>query len=142
MISFAIIKKSKYSNARAGIINTPHGHIETPTFVPVATRAVVKTLTVQNLIATRSQVAIANTFHLHIRPGEKIIKKNGGINEFMGWPRPMMTDSGGYQVFSMGFGADFKTAKILRERQDAIIRRDAQPKNIKITNDGVFFAHP
>lgn len=142
MISFTILKKSKRSRARLGILSTPHGDIETPAFVPVATQAVVKTLTVQDVLATKTQLAISNTFHLHLRPGEKTVKKNGGIHDFMGWQKPLMTDSGGYQVFSLGFGTDYGTGKILKEAKDASIKAGAQPRKIKITDDGVFFRSP
>src|SRR3990167_635981 len=113
-MQFHISKKSKLSNARLGFIETSHGVIETPCLVPVATQAVVKTLTSEEVLQTNSQMLIANTFHLHLKPalpgrnlgagGEKIIQKAGGLHEFMNWKKPLMTDSGGYQVFSLGFG--------------------------------------
>ncbi len=110
---FKILKKSKVSNARLGILKTSHGEIETPAFTPVATQAVVKTLTSEEVKETKSQILICNTFHLHLKPGEKIIKSAGGIHKFMNWERPLMTDSGGFQVFSLGFGRDLGVGKIL-----------------------------
>ncbi len=139
MINFKILKKSKKSNARLGLLETPHGVVETPAFVPVATQAVVKTLTSEETAAAGSQLLIANTFHLHLRPGENIVKKNGGIHAFMQWPKPMMTDSGGFQVFSLGFGKDFGTGKILKEKDARDIKNGQQPKLLKITEDGVLF---
>src|SRR3989338_741142 len=104
MIKFEILKKSKISGARVGILKTPHGEIETPSLVPVATRAAVKTLSSEEVKKTKSQMLIANTFHLHLKPGEKIIKQAGGLHKFMNCSRPLMTDSVGFQVFSLGFG--------------------------------------
>ncbi len=125
-----------------GFIETSHGVIETPCLVPVATQAVVKTLTSQEVEQTKSQVLIANTFHLHLKPGEKIVEKAGGLHEFMGWKRPLMTDSGGFQVFSLGFGRDFGTGKILKTKNDNEITHENQPKHIKIMQDGVYFKSP
>lgn len=96
--SFRVLAKDKQSQARVGIINTPHGKIETPAFSPVATRASVKSLSVDDLVEARSQVVLANTYHLYLRPGIKIIEKFGGFAHFMKWNGPTITDSGGYQV--------------------------------------------
>lgn len=96
--SFKVVKKDRHTNARVGIINTPHGKIETPAFSPVATRATVKTLSVEDLKSTGSQVVLANTYHLYLRPGVEVIKSFGGFAPFMKWDGPTMTDSGGYQV--------------------------------------------
>ena len=94
MINFKILKKSKKSQARLGLLETPHGVVETPSLVPVATQAVVKTLTSEEVLQTKSQILISNTFHLHLKPGEKIVKSAGQLHKFMNWPRPLMTDSG------------------------------------------------
>ena len=83
MITFDIIKKSSQSKARLGILKTPHGTVETPSLVPVATRATVKTLDSGEIFKTKSQILIANTYHLHIKPGEDIVKKSGGLQKFM-----------------------------------------------------------
>lgn len=127
-----------------GVIETEHGTIETPTLVPVATQATVKTLTSQEAIETGCQILICNTFHLHLKPGEKIVKINGGLHEFMNWPRPLMTDSGGFQVFSLGFGRDFKIGKVISDssRRDKKIGSSDQSRNVKITEKGVFFNSP
>ena len=142
MIDFKIVYKSKKSNARIGILKTPHGEIETPSFVGVATQAVVKTLTSKEVEETKSQILISNTFHLHLKPGEKFLKKAGGIHKFMNWNRPLMTDSGGFQVFSLGFGRDHGVGKILKEKSDLTVKSGKKPKNVKITEDGVFFRSP
>lgn len=142
MIQFEIVKKSKKSRARAGILKTPHGNVETPAFVGVATQAVVKTLTSQQAVETGLQLLIANTFHLHLKPGEAIVQKNGGLHDFMQWKKPLMTDSGGFQVFSLGFGSDHGVGKILHEKTDATVTLGQQPSKIKITDDGVWFNSP
>jgi len=138
-MKFKVIKKSKISQARLGYIETNHGAVETPCLVPVATQAVVKTLNSEEVETTKSQILIANTFHLHLKPGEKIVKSAGGLHKFMNWKRPLMTDSGGFQVFSLGFGKDFGTGKILKEKSGLNIKQGQQPKLLKITPDGVYF---
>lgn len=144
-MEFKIVKKSKNSSARIGILKTSNGVVETPCFVPVATQAVIKTLTSEEVKETKSQILISNTFHLHLKPGEKIVKKAGGLHQFMNWQRPLMTDSGGFQVFSLGFGKDFSVGKVLKnfpENNFKIIKKGHQPKFLKITNEGVYFSSP
>lgn len=138
-IEFKILKKSRKNKARIGILKTPHGEVETPTLVPVATQAVVKTLTSEEVLKTGSQVLIANTYHLHLRPGEKLIKSHGGIHKFMNWSGPLMSDSGGFQVFSLGFGKDLGTGKIISDEKSEIVKKGQQPKLLKIEEDGVYF---
>ncbi len=139
MLEFKILKKSKKSRARLGVLKTQHGEVETPALVTVGTQAAVKTMTAEDVQAAKSQMIICNTFHLHLKPGEKVVKANGGLHTFMGWNRPLMTDSGGFQVFSLGFGRDFGMGKILKERSDDTITKGQQPKLLKITEDGVEF---
>lgn len=142
-MEFKILKKSKISKARMGLLKTPHGEVETPCLVPVATQAVVKTLTSEEAKETKTGILIANTFHLHLRPGEKIIKSAGGLHQFMNWREPLMTDSGGFQVFSLGFGKDFSTAKILKRSLAPFeVRKGQQPRLLKISRDGVIFTSP
>ena len=142
-MKFHILKKSKLSNARLGRIETENGVIETPSFVPVATQAVVKTLTSQDVLETNSQVLICNTFHLHLKPGEEIVKKAGGIHEFAHLKKPLMTDSGGFQVFSLGFGRDHGVGKIDNAKdKKKVIKIKTQPQNLKIMHDGVYFKSP
>ncbi|MDP8267582.1 MAG: tRNA guanosine(34) transglycosylase Tgt [Candidatus Tenebribacter davisii] len=88
-------------NARAGILQTPHGEIKTPIFMPVGTRATVKTLDPQDLYNIKAQIILGNTYHLYLRPGHELIKKAGGLHKFMGWDKPILTDSGGFQVMSL-----------------------------------------
>lgn len=142
MFSFKILKKSKKSSARLGVISTPHGDIETPTFVPVATRGAVRTLDSDEVAENGSQVLIANTYHLHLTPGEKLVKKAGGLHKFMHWKRPLMTDSGGFQVFSLGFGRDHGMGKVLQEEKERTLKEDASPVSVKITENGVHFRSP
>ncbi len=142
MFKFNLLKKSNKSGARLGILKTRHGEIETPTLVPVATQAVVKTLSSEEVLATKTQVLISNTFHLHLKPGERILKNAGGIHKFMNWPKSIMTDSGGFQVFSLGFGSDLGVGKINTTTQKNSVSLGRQPKNIKITEHGVYFRSP
>ncbi len=98
---FKILKKSKISKARLGIIQTPHGSLETPIFMPDATRGVIKHLSFSELSQLGLTCLVANTFHLFLRPGTKLIKRAGGLHDFIDWHKPILTDSGGYQVFSL-----------------------------------------
>lgn len=140
MINFKVIHRSNKSDARIGVLKTPHGEMETPCLISVATQGVIKALTNQQIKEVGIQGIIANTYHLHIKPGEKVIKKVGGLHNFMNWnDGPIMTDSGGFQVFSLGFGSDYGTGKMLKESKDDLIEARQQPKKIKITEDGVEF---
>jgi queuine tRNA-ribosyltransferase len=139
MLEFTVLKKSSKSNARLGLLKTAHGEVETPSLVTVATQGVVKTLTSEEVEAVGSQLLICNTYHLHIRPGEKLVKANGGLHKFMNWKRPLMTDSGGFQVFSLGFGKDYGMGKILKQHSENTISLHDQPKSVKITEEGVKF---
>lgn len=138
-LDFKIIKQSKKSLARLGILRTAHGEVKTPALAAVATQAVVKTMTNEEAEAVGCQLFICNTYHLHIRPSENVIKKHGGLHRFMGWKHPLMTDSGGFQVFSLGFGKEYGMGKVLRKRSDIVITDGSQPREIKITDEGVFF---
>ena len=95
------IKKTDPSGARIGRLSTPHGAIETPVFMPVGTAASVKALTQDALQELGAEIILANTYHLYLRPGHELIRKLGGLHRFMAWPRAILTDSGGYQVFSL-----------------------------------------
>lgn len=99
--SFKLEHKDSKSNARAGILSTAHGEIKTPCFMPVGTQATVKTLSSQDLSDIGLQIILSNAYHLYLRPGEEIIKQAGGLHKFMNWDKPILTDSGGYQVFSL-----------------------------------------
>ncbi len=100
--SFSIEKRAPSGRARAGVIHTPHGDIKTPAFSPVGTKANVKGVLPEALKRLGAQVVLANTYHLYLQPGEKVVEKGGGLAKFMGWEGPTMTDSGGFQVFSLG----------------------------------------
>jgi queuine tRNA-ribosyltransferase len=102
--AFTIQARDPSSRARAGVLETAHGPIRTPAFVPLATKATVKGLLPQEVAALGYEMVLGNTFHLHLRPGEDLIERMGGLHRFMGWSGPIITDSGGFQVFSMGHG--------------------------------------
>src|SRR5213075_1925511 len=87
--------------ARAGTLMLPHGIVTTPVFMPVGTQATVRTLSPADLETVGAQIVLANTYHLHVRPGEDVIAQLGGLHKFMAWERPLLTDSGGFQVFSL-----------------------------------------
>jgi queuine tRNA-ribosyltransferase len=101
MTYFEVLAKSQKSGARAGIIHTPHGDIPTPVFMPVGTQATVKGLPVEWLKELGADIVLSNTYHLALRPGTELVQKMGGLHQFMNWDRPILTDSGGFQVFSL-----------------------------------------
>jgi len=102
---FEVTARDRATRARAGVIHTAHGDVRTPAFVPLATKAVVKTLLPAEVAALGYDMVLGNTFHLHLDPGDELIARAGGQHGFMRWERPIITDSGGFQVFSMGHGA-------------------------------------
>ena len=123
-------------------MKTAHGEVETPTLVPVATAASVKTLSSEEVLQTKTQILISNTFHLHTKGADKLIKSSGGLHKFMSWPKPLMTDSGGFQVFSLGFGKDFGVGKMMKRDTDEIVSLNQQPRHVKITDEGARFRSP
>lgn len=100
-MKFTLRKTDPHTKARLGVISTAHGDIETPIFMPVGTRGAVKTLTTQQLYEINAQIILGNTYHLMLRPGMEVMEKAGGLHALMRWDRPILTDSGGYQVFSL-----------------------------------------
>jgi len=100
--SFELIKECSQTNARLGKINTSHGVIDTPVFMPVGTQATVKAVLPRDLKEIGASIILSNTYHLYLRPGFDIVKEAGGLHGFMGWNSPILTDSGGFQVFSLG----------------------------------------
>ena len=100
-VTYELLHIDKTTGARRGIVHTPHGDIQTPIFMPVGTQATVKSMTVEELKENGAQIILSNTYHLYLRPGEKLVKKAGGLHNFMRWDRPILTDSGGFQVFSL-----------------------------------------
>lgn len=101
-IEFELIKESSECNARLGKLNTPHGVIETPIFMPVGTKATVKAMTPEEVEKLGAQIILSNTYHLYLKPGHELIEEAGGLHKFMNWDKPILTDSGGFQVFSLG----------------------------------------
>ncbi|MBU1292894.1 tRNA guanosine(34) transglycosylase Tgt [Patescibacteria group bacterium] len=106
--------------ARTGILSTPHGDIQTPAFVPVGTKAGVKGILPEQLLSLGAQVVLANTYHLYLQPGESTVKDGGGLGNFMGWSGPTMTDSGGFQVFSLGAAFGRTITKIAKGEEDTV----------------------
>lgn len=135
-LQFKINTKLNGTLARTGVIKTPHGEIQTPAFVPVATKATLKSLTPEQLEATGAQCALANAYHLHLRPGSKIIDDAGGLHTFMNWRLPMFTDSGGFQIMSLGAGFKKVIDMVGKEPDEGEGRKD---KLASIDNDGVTF---
>ena len=101
-LAFELLKTDPRSQARLGRLQTPHGSFETPVFMPVGTQATVKTLRTADLVACGVTIVLCNTYHLYLRPGHELVHSFGGLHRFMDWPYPILTDSGGYQVFSLG----------------------------------------
>ena len=141
---FKIEKKLKNSLGRAGVLKTPHGEIHTPAFVPVGTKASVKALTPEQTRGLGAEVILANTYHLYLQPGDGLVGEAGGLHKFMNWNGPMITDSGGFQVFSLGaaYGKDISKITKITDPSLLIPERfddtDA-PRLAKIGQDGVSF---
>ncbi len=110
MFKFEILKQHSHSSARLGRLTTPRGEIETPAFMPVGTQATVKSLSPEDLEECGAQIILGNTYHLYLRPGHDVIQSLGGLHRFMNWKKPILTDSGGFQVFSLA-----KLAKVTEE---------------------------
>lgn len=107
-VTYELIKKSDETDARLGKLHTPHGDIDTPVFMPVGTQATVKAMTPEELKEIGAGIILSNTYHLYMRPGEELVKKAGGLHKFMNWDRAILTDSGGFQVFSLSSLRDIK----------------------------------
>lgn len=139
-LNFTIVKKLDGTLARTGIIETPHGIIETPAFIVGGTKATVKTLTPEQVLQLGGQSVLANTYHLMLRPGADVIAAAGGIHKFMHWERPIFTDSGGFQVFSLGMaykkGIDITSHS---KKGDASQAVSSSSQLAKVTDEGVFF---
>ena len=133
-IKYELEKKDK--NARAGVISTPHGEIKTPVFMPVGTQATVKAMTKEELKEINSQIILGNTYHLYLRPGDKLVNDFGGLHGFMNWDRPILTDSGGFQVFSLGDLRDIKEEGVnFRSHIDGSKHFLSPEKSIEIQNN-------
>ncbi|MFA7152061.1 MAG: tRNA guanosine(34) transglycosylase Tgt [Candidatus Paceibacterota bacterium] len=149
-LNFEILKRDEKTRARLGLITTRHGVIETPYFVPVATLGSLRALDSADMEALGMQCSLCNTYHLHLRPGDELVKRMGGLNRFMNFPKPLFSDSGGFQAFSLGFAREHNIGKIgffPGEKKDEKGRgekkepaADISGKNLtKITDDGVEF---
>ncbi len=143
-MEFKIEKKLKGSLGRAGVLTTPHGDILTPAFVAVGTKATVKSLEPRQIKEAGTQVVLGNTYHLYLQPGDETVRDAGGIGKFMNWPGPTMTDSGGFQVFSLGAAYGKDISKVLKITDPSLMipeRFDDSdaPRLAKIGNDGVSF---
>ncbi len=144
-IDFKIEKKLKNGLGRAGLLKTPHGEIKTPSFVVVGTKATVKGVLPEDLKENNIQVVLANTYHLYLQPGDDIVREAGGLNRFMNWSGPTMTDSGGFQVFSLGVAYGKEISKVVSITDPSLLiperssADDGIPKLATIGNDGVSF---
>ncbi|MEK7543059.1 MAG: tRNA guanosine(34) transglycosylase Tgt [Patescibacteria group bacterium] len=133
---FKILAKDKNTRARAGLIETEHGVVETPSYVIVGTHAKVRCLLPSDIDKTKTQIIIANTYHLWKKLGDEGLNSFRGVHVEMGWSGPIMTDSGGFQVFSLGFAREHNTGKVGIVSQNPRSRRE---NNVRITDDGVHF---
>lgn len=134
--SFECQANCKHTNARAGVFHTPHGMVETPRFMPVGTLATVKGIIPQQLEAANAQMILANTYHLHLQPGEDIVREAGGLHSFMAWDKPILTDSGGFQVFSLSEMRQIsETGVTFKSPRDGSIINITPEKSIQIQND-------
>jgi len=149
-LEFKIEQKLPGTLGRAGTITTPHGVIHTPAFIAVGTKASVRALTTDMLLGLGAEAVLANTYHLYMQPGEEIIRKMGGLQKMMNWNGPTFTDSGGFQVFSLGAGYGSNVSKVLKDMTalplisdtKADEREDVKPKLVEIDYDGAAFKSP
>ena len=143
---FTLIKKSSECAARRGEVRTVHGSFETPVFMPVGTKATVKGVTPENLEEIGAGIILANTYHLFIRPGHELVRQLGGLHKFMAWDRPILTDSGGFQIFSLRElakvseqGAAFKShldgANLFLSPEDVVAVQEALGSDIMMCLD-------
>jgi len=135
--------EAEHQTARAGLLHTPHGDVHTPVLSPVATQATVKSLDPDELRGLGAEIVLANAYHLYLRPGADVVAHFGGLHRFMSWNGPLVTDSGGWQVFSLGFGLEHGVGKIASifpdEDQPRQRPRGQKPRMTKIDDDGVTF---
>ncbi|MCX6754370.1 MAG: tRNA guanosine(34) transglycosylase Tgt [Candidatus Nomurabacteria bacterium] len=144
-LNFKIEKKIPNFLGRAGVLSTPHGDILTPSFVVVGTKGTVKSVTTEQLISDKVQVTLANTYHLYLQPGDELIRDAGGLHKFMNWSGPLMTDSGGFQVFSLGVAYGKEISKVIAVTDPSLLIAerssvdDGIPRLAVVGNDGVSF---
>ena len=125
-------------NGRTGTIHTPHGDIHTPAFIPVGTKATVKTLTPEQVKATGAQAVLANAYHLYLQPGPDIVDEAGGVAAFQNWDGPTYTDSGGFQVMSLGVGHK-KVLMMDHVSQEPVARAEKKDRYALVDEEGVNF---
>ena len=138
-LEFTVLHTDETSSARLGVIATRRGCIETPYFVPVATLASVRALGSDDLAALNAQCVLANAYYLHIKPGDELIKDLGGLHRFMNFDRPIITDSAGFQAFSLGFGREHNIAKIGSIFPGGRATREKRENLTRITDEGIHF---
>src|SRR3989344_1280844 len=129
-MSFQILKKDSSSKARTGILKTTHGEVRTPVFLPIGTKGTVKSVRNDELHDWGAEMLLANTYHLWMQPGDELIARAGGLHKFMNWDGPIFTDSGGFQIFSLGEKLSKRTG---------VTKNEPAPFNIKIKEEGVYF---
>lgn len=149
MFKFKIEKKLKNSSGesalgRAGVLETSHGEILTPAFIPVGTKATIKSLTPEQVESLGAQAILANTYHLYLQPSDELVARAGGLHDFMNWQKPLVTDSGGFQVFSLGVAYGKEISKVVKITDPSLMipeRFDDSdaPRLAQIGNDGVSF---
>lgn len=132
--TFQITARDPHSRARCGVVTTAHGPVATPVFMPVGTRGTVKSLTPDELRAHGAEIILGNTYHLYLQPGHDLIARRGGLHRFMGWDGPILTDSGGFQVFSLVYGGIADEVKGRRPQHPA-----RMADMVKVTEDAVIF---
>jgi tRNA-guanine transglycosylase len=138
-LSFEVLRQDRGTGARLGLMRTRRGDIETPYFIPVATLGSVKALDSEDLASIGVQCALANTYHLHLKPGDETIRKLGGLHKFMAFSRPIFSDSGGFQAFSLGLGREHNIGKIGSIFPEGREIREKKENWTKITEEGVAF---
>jgi queuine tRNA-ribosyltransferase/7-cyano-7-deazaguanine tRNA-ribosyltransferase len=131
--------KSRDNKARTGLLRLKHGIIKTPELIPVATKATVKALTSNDLIELGSQILICNTYHLMLQPNADVISKMGGLHKFMNWDKPLVTDSGGFQAFSLGLGKEHAVGKIFFPGENYKQSKFPGKSTTKLNDEGIYF---
>lgn len=137
--SFTVTHRDKKSRARVGVIKTSHGKIETPYLIPVATSGYIRAITPKDLKDLKAPCVLTNTYHLHCKPGESVIKKKGGIHKYMKFPGVIFTDSGGFQAFSLGLGKETGGRKLGFFPNERTAAEQASPAFARVTEQGVHF---
>ena len=137
--SWKVKKTNKNNKARTGKISTPHGDIETPAFIFCATKAALKSFTTLEAKKNNTQIILSNTYHLMLQPGSELIAQHGGLHKFIGWDGPMLTDSGGFQIFSLGHGSvadEIKGRKTNSKNKKTLINLNEEGALFKSYIDG------